>query len=200
MKQPEHRILRAWLTSATTGVIELDADWRADLLPLLAPGEKAYQIAQIEPAAPELYADEAAYYVDAEDRLVFVLDPAEHPGIDCERTPLYVGGEFNGWGEAIGRPEWQLKKTTLNGRDVWALAVPSADLLRDPPQRFKFVSGDARWLALSPDATNSVRDAEGHVNRLLYAHRTGRNLLRLLILGMHYSALQPTSKPCRPHG
>lgn len=177
MNQPEHRILRAWLTSASSGIIELDADWNEDLLPLLAPGEKAFQLASLEPAAAEIYAEEAGYFVDAAGQLVFVLDPGEHAGIDFEHTSLYVGGEFNGWGAAIGRPEWQLKKSQLLGRDMWTLAVPAAaDLLRDPPLRFKFVTGDARWLALLPDATNAAPDGEGHVNRLLLRHRTGRNL------------------------
>lgn len=178
MKQPEQRILRAWLTSATGGIIELDADWTADLLPLLAPGEKAFRFATLEPAAPELYAEEAGYFVDAAGRVVFVVDPTEHAGVDLERSSLYVGGDFNGWGEAIGRPEWQLKKTRLLGREVWALAVPLEihGLFRDPPLRFKFVTGDARWLALAPDATNSARDDEGHINRLLLGQRTGRNL------------------------
>lgn len=183
MKQPEQRILRAWLTSATTGVIELDADWTADSLPLLAPGEKAFEFAQLEPAAPELYADEAAYYVDADGRVVFVLEPAEHAGIDCDRTPLYVGGDFNNWGEAVGRPEWQLRKTTLRGREVWSLAVPATDVMREPPMRFKFVTGDARWLAPSPDATNALGDGEGHVNRVLLAARTGRNLFSFTTRG-----------------
>ncbi|MDP4419513.1 hypothetical protein, partial [Escherichia coli] len=76
---------------ASSGIIELDADWTAELLPLLAPGEKAFQIASLVPAAPEVYAEEAGYYVDAEGQLVFVLDPAEHAGIDFDRTSLYVG-------------------------------------------------------------------------------------------------------------
>lgn len=176
MNQPEHRILRAWLTSASSGIIELDADWHENLLPLLAPGEKAFQLASIEPAAPELYAEEAAYYVDAEGRVVFVLDPAEHAGVDFERTAVYVGGDFNGWSAAIGRPEWQLKKTALAGRVCWSVAAPAAELLRDPPLRFKFVTADERWLALSPDATNRVTDEQGHANFALWARRTGRNL------------------------
>lgn len=176
MKQPDHRILRAWLTSASSGIIELDADWREDLLPLLAPVEKAYQLATLEPADPALYAEEAAYYVDEEGRVVFVLQPADHPGVDFERTGVYVSGEFNGWRDAIGRPEWQLKRGELLGRACWLLAVASETLLRDPAFKFKFVTSDARWLALPPDATNRVEDEDGHANFALYAHRTGRNL------------------------
>lgn len=174
--QPEHRILRAWLTSASSGIIELDADWTADLLPLLAPGEKAFRLASLAPAAPELYAEEAAYFVDADGRVVFVLDPAEHAGVDFERTALYVGGDFNGWQEAIGRPEWQLKRGELLGRACWLLAVEAERVRREPAARFKFVTADARWLALPPDATNAVIDAQGHANLALRPDRTGRNL------------------------
>ncbi len=176
MTQPEHRILRAWLTSARSGIIELDADWTADLLPLLAPGEKAFQFESLTPADPALYAEEASYFVDAQRRVVFVLDPAEHPGVDLERTPVYVGGDFNGWQEAIGRTAWQLKKGELLGRTCWLLAVDVDHLFRPEPLRFKFVTGDARWLALPPDATNRVADAHGHANLALHAQRTGRNL------------------------
>ncbi len=178
MNQPDHRILRAWLTSASSGIIELDADWREDLLPLLAPVEKAYQLATLEPADPALYAEEAAYYVNESGQVVFVLQPADHPGVDFERTPVFVSGEFNGWTEAIGRPEWQLKRGELLDRACWLLTVPPDQLLHDPPLKFKFVTGDARWLALPLDATNGVKDDKGHLNLALYAHRTGRNLFQ----------------------
>ena len=56
--------------SASSGVIELDADWTGDSLPLLAPGDQAFAFADFGPAAPSLYADEAAYYVDAAGQLV----------------------------------------------------------------------------------------------------------------------------------
>jgi pullulanase len=176
VSQPEHRILRAWLTSERGGIIELDSDWTAELLPLLAPGEKAYRLESLTPADPALYAEEAAYYVDADGRVVFVLDPSEHAGVDLERTPVYVGGDFNHWQDAIGRSAWRLKKSKLLGREVWSLAVAAKDLLRPEPLHFKFVTGDGRWLALSLDATNRVVDAQGHANLALHAQRTGRNL------------------------
>ena len=95
--QPEHRILRAWLISPTTGVIELDADWSEDLLPILQPGDNAFALASLEPAPPELYGAAAAYFVDGDGKLVFVLNPADHSWIDFDRTPVYVAGDFNDW-------------------------------------------------------------------------------------------------------
>lgn len=178
MLQPDHRILRAWLTSATTGVIELDADWREDLLPILAPGDRAFTIAALEPAPPEAYGLEAAYFVDAEGRLVFVLDPADHSWIDFERTAVYVAGDFNGWEAAVGRPEWQLRKDRVGDREVYALRTAPAPLAGPEPRQFKFVTGDRRWLDLPPDASNVQDDGQGHYNRLLVSQRTGRNLFQ----------------------
>jgi pullulanase len=181
--QPEHRILRAWLTSVTTGVIEFDADWRENLLPILAPGDKVFEFASLEPAQPELYAQEAAYFVDDDGRLVFVLDPSEYSWVDFTRTPAYVAGDFNGWLDAVGRPEWQLEHGELLGREVWLLRKEAATLLRDPPVQFKFITGDQRWLDLPPDATNGIGDDRGHMNRALFRHRTGRNLFQFTTTG-----------------
>ena len=178
MLQPDHRIVRAWLTSASTGVIELDGDWREDLLPLLVPGDKAFTLAALEPAPPALFAEESAYFVDAEGRLVLVLDPAEHSWLDFTRTSVYVAGDFNGWIEAVGRPEWRLQPEELGGREVWLVRTNALLLSRKPPVQFKFVTGDHRWLDLPPDATNVVSDGQGHFNLVLDARRTGRNLFQ----------------------
>ncbi len=39
MSDPAQRIARAWLTSPSTGLIEMGADWTPASLPLLAPGD-----------------------------------------------------------------------------------------------------------------------------------------------------------------
>ena len=170
------RIARAWLISPSSGVIELDADWTGASLPLLAPGDKAFAFADLRPAAPTLYADEAAYYVDDAGQVVFVLDPAEHSWVDFGTMPVYVAGDFNGWELAVGQIDWALEPGEVNGRAVWLLRKPGAELLTEPPQQFKFVTGDNRWIDLPRDATNLVSDGKGHFNRALLRHRTGRNL------------------------
>ena len=188
------RITRAWLLSPSTGVIELDADWTSPSLPLLAPGDKAFAFADLCPAAPSLYADEASYYVDEAGQLVFVLDPAEHSWVDFASMPVYVAGDFNGWEKAVGRPEWAMESGELNGRPVWLLRTPAAPLLTDPPQRFKFVTGDNRWIDLPRDASNLVPDGMGRLNGAIYRHRTGRNLFQFtteqpVLLSQTYSVM-----------
>ena len=172
------RIARAWLISASTGIIEMGADWTAESLPLLAPGDKAFEFTDLSPAAPSLYADEAAYYVDEAGSLVFMLDPAEHSWVDFSVMSIYVAGDFNGWQEAVGQPEWMMGPGELNGRPVLLLSKPAASLLTDPPQQFKFVTGDSRWIDLPRDATNLVADPKGRINRAIFRDRTGRNLFQ----------------------
>jgi hypothetical protein len=97
-----HRIARAWLTSSTTGIIEMGADWTAASLPLLAPGDKAFSFTDLSPAEPSRYAEEAGYYVDDIGQAVFLLDPADYSWVDFSVMPVYVAGEFNGWQAAVG--------------------------------------------------------------------------------------------------
>ncbi len=178
MPEDPQRIARAWLTSASVGIIELNADWSGASLPLLAPGDKAFAFADLGPAAPSLYANESSYYGDDIGMLVFVLDPKEHSWVDFSVMPVYVAGTFNGWQDAIGQLEWTLVPGLLNGKTVWMLRRPAGPLLTDPPQQFKFVTGDNRWLDHPRDATNLVPDGNGHFNRAIYPTRTGRNLFQ----------------------
>src|SRR5512135_1294128 len=188
------RITRAWLLSPSTGVIELDADWTSPSLPLLAPGDKAFAFADLSPAAPSLYADEACYYVDEAGQLVFVLDPAEHSWMNLDEMPVYVAGDFNGWQAAVGKAEWAMSPGELNGRRVLLLHKPAAPLLTDPPQHFKFVTADNRWIDLPRDASNLVPDGMGRLNGAIFRHRTGRNLFQFttaqpVLLNQTYSVV-----------
>ena len=192
--EPAQRTARAWLTSTSSGVIELDADWTGDSLPLLAPGDKAFAFADLGPAAPSLYAEEAAYYVDAEGMLVFVLDPAEHSWVNFGSMPVYVAGDFNGWEKAVGQADWALQPGEVNGRPVWLVRRPAAALLTEPPQQFKFITGDNRWVDLPREATNLVDDGKGHFNRAIFRRRTGRNLFQFtttapVLLNQAYSVI-----------
>ena len=100
--RPEHRIARAWLTSASEGVIELEADWTGEGLPPLAPADGSFAFATLTRADPALYAEEAAYFVNGDNEVCFLLDPAEHTWVDFATMPVYVAGTFNGWEAVVG--------------------------------------------------------------------------------------------------
>lgn len=172
----------------------MGADWTAASLPLLAPGDRAFEFTDLSPADPSLYAQEAAYFVDETGEVVFVLDPEEHSWVDFATMPVYVAGTFNGWQAATGNPEWVLTPQELDGREVYVLRKPAKGLLTEPPQVFKFVTGDSRWLAIPPDATNVESDGNGHYNRVLHPNRTGRNLFKFrtakpVLLNQTYSVV-----------
>ena len=183
MPDPTQRIARAWLISATAGIVEFDSDWTGEAMPLLAPGDKAFAFADLGRAPPSIYAEEAGYFVDEIGQIVFVLDPSEHSWVDFHTMPVYVAGDYNGWEAAVGNLSWSMVPAELNGRTVWVLRTPAAPLFTEPPPQFKFVTGDNRWLDLPRDATNLVADGKGHFNRAILRHRTGRNLFQFTTAG-----------------
>ncbi len=176
MAKSEQPIARAWLTSVSTGVIELDIDWNDVPLPPLAPGDDSWNFATLKRAPLSLYAEEAAYFVNAAGELCFVLDPAAHSWIDFATMPVYVAGNFNGWQDAVGQEQWQLHPAELNGKNVYLVRVPTVHFWGEELRRFKFVTGEHRWLDAPQDATNVSLDETGHYNRSVRRDRTGRNL------------------------
>ena len=176
MAQTDQQITRAWLTSTSAGVIELAADWDGAGLPPLAPGDESWTFATLKRAPVSLYAEEAAYFVNAAGELCFMLDPAAHSWIDFASMPVYVAGNFNGWQDAVGQEQWQLQPGELNGRSVYLLRVPTVHFWGEAQRRFKFVTAEHRWLDAPQDATNVSLDETGHYNRAMRRDLTGRNL------------------------
>jgi pullulanase/glycogen debranching enzyme len=176
MDNRPHRIVRAWLDSPQSGVVELTEDWLDGTLPTIEPGDANFAFASLAPAERAIHAEANAYFVDGEGRVVFVADPDKHPWVEWGDVEVYVAGDFNGWQAAVGNPEWQLEVGMVDGCFVWTLARPAAGLLTDPPQRFKFVTGESLWLAVPPDAPNAVTDAAGNLNHVLQPRCTGRQL------------------------
>ncbi|MDD3180612.1 MAG: alpha-amylase family glycosyl hydrolase [Opitutaceae bacterium] len=170
------RIVRAWLDSPRSGVIELSEDWREEGLPPLEPGEATFAFESLAPAPRWRHARDNAYFVDTDGRMVFVVEPQRYTWIEWGETKVYVAGDFNNWQEALGREEWQLQAEELEGQPVWLLRREAGPLLRDPPLRFKFVTEEGRWLEVPSEAHNAVHDTAGRVNHAIHAHRTGRNL------------------------
>jgi hypothetical protein len=190
---PAQRIARAWLTSTGSGVIELGADWTREGLPPVAPGDDTFEFATLLRADPALYAEEAAYYVNGDNEVCFMLDPAEHTWVDFATMPVYVAGSFNGWEAVVGQAEWRLAPEESQGRPWLVLRVKAAELWKHKAPRFKFVTGDHRWLDLPRDATNVAKDETGHYNRALWSERTGRNLFTR-------SRCSATAPPARRRG
>jgi len=176
-----HRILRAWLESPNSGIIELDRDWAGRSHPRFTLGKHCPAPSALAPA-PGLPAGRAYGYFfnNADGEITFIL-PLEHGcDIDPARDTVYLAGDFNGWQHVVGKPEWQMVPAELEGERVlkW-----SGDAARFPGwgQRFKFVTGEHQWLVPPTDAPNVVRDQHGNLNRFLDPTRTGWHLWRFTV-------------------
>jgi pullulanase/glycogen debranching enzyme len=171
------RIVRAWLESPLTGVIELERDWTGRP-PRFSLGRHCPAPALLEPA-PSLPAGRAyGYFFNKRDgTAVFVLPLKHGCDIDPARDTVYLAGDFNGWEKAVGDPEWRLQPIELEGERVLAWSGDAARFL-GVAQKFKFVTGEHQWLQPPDDAPNLVRDEHGNTNRVLDPRRTGWHLWR----------------------
>ena len=111
-----HRIVRAWLESPSSGLIELDRDWAGRANPLFSLGKPGPKLLGLAPAAGLATGRSTGYFVDAtRGEIAFVL-PLDHGSqVDPGRDTVFVAGDFNGWQAAVGKPEWQLAAAELDG-------------------------------------------------------------------------------------
>ncbi|MEO6567405.1 MAG: glycoside hydrolase family 1, partial [Opitutaceae bacterium] len=175
MAHQAHRIVRAWLESLTSGVVELDRDWTERRQPRFTFGEQCPTPSALSPASGLVAGSAYGYFLDPQGKISFVL-PLEH-GCDVGATDtVYLAGDFNGWQAAVGDPQWQLQPTELGGERVLLWNGEPTRFLTEPGLRFKFVTGEHQWLIPADDAPNVARDEAGNLNRVLDPTRTGWHL------------------------
>jgi len=141
MADNAHRIVRAWLESPTSGVVELDRDWTDRRVPRFTFGEQCPAPAALAPASGLVAGSAYGYFLDARGEITFLL-PLEH-GCNVHPTDtVFLAGDFNGWQAAVGDPAWQLQRTTLHGERVLLWHGDPTRFLTEPGLRFKFVTGE----------------------------------------------------------
>jgi pullulanase/glycogen debranching enzyme len=175
------RAIRAWLDSLVSGIVEFERDWPAGASPVLvlSPGAPALSEVRIAPGLTA--AKSLRYFIASPGVLAIVLPLTGGSQIDPVRDSVYVAGDFNGWQEAVGRPEWLMHLAQLDGERVLQWTGPADRVLKPGGQRFKFVTGEHIWLFVPGDAPNAVRDEGGMVNRLADPTRTGAHLWRFTL-------------------
>jgi pullulanase/glycogen debranching enzyme len=178
MNKHEQRIAQAWLEAPDTGIIELSRDWAEAALPPLSLGPGGPEFAQLARVPDHTFGCESGFFVNAFREIFFFLQLAHHPEIDPETTAVYLAGDFNGWQNAVGSPDWRLLPASLDGERVLLFAAHAERFFTRPPQRFKFVTGEHRWLPVPSQAVNAVRDDLGNYNYAIDPARTGRHLFR----------------------
>jgi len=172
------RIAQAWLETPDSGVVELTRDWTEAALPPLSLGPQGAAFARLTRVPDHTFGCESGFFVNAFREIFFFLQLAHHPEINPAATAVYLAGDFNGWQQAVGNPEWRLLPASLDGDRVLLLAAHADRFFSQPPQRFKFVTAGHQWLAVPAQAVNAVRDDFGNYNYAIDPERTGRHLFR----------------------
>lgn len=175
------KMLYAYWTSWQGGVIVLQHDWPwSDPLPKLYidPGERPLSCLKKLPAY--VFALAAGYYGEKET-IGFVLNCSQHEAVDWLDQDFYVAGDFNGWGEAIGKESWKMVPQRVGEELCFVLKVAKASFkdtaLDTAGLRFKFASSKGQWLRVPSTAPNKVYDSQNHENYELDLSRTGEHLL-----------------------
>ncbi len=168
-------IAQAWLDTPDSGVIELSRDWFGKTPPPIFLGAPPRPFRVLRPIPGVFFAEESGFFVSNRQEIWFLLEPERFPWIDPKTVQIYVAGDFNGWSQAVGRAEWQLKLEEFGGQLVFILRQPAASFLAQPHQRFKFVTGEQQWLDVPPTAPNAVRDELGNLNYAIDPDRTGQH-------------------------
>src|ERR1051326_8890045 len=153
-----HRIVRAWLESLTSGIVELDRDWTERLVPRFTLGEQCPAASGLAPASSLAVGRAYGYFLDAQGEISFVLPLERGCDVDPAHDTLYLAGDFNGWQLAVGHPEWQMHEDELDGVRVLRWRGVAVQFLVESGQRFKFVTGEHQWLVPPDEAPNVVRD------------------------------------------
>src|ERR1700687_1500911 len=95
-------IVRAWLDSLASGVVELQRNWSKGSLPVITLAPKGPKLTLLEPAPSLVAARAFGYVLTAPGTIAFVLPLEPSCSIDPARDRLYLAGDFNGWQAAVG--------------------------------------------------------------------------------------------------
>ncbi len=168
----EHVIYMASWTSLETGVVSLRRDWVHPQPPEFRWGPKDLPLRNVRRAPLSDYGNISGYFIK-KDRLSFVVRADRYAEIDLSAEPIYVAGDFNGWADAVGKKEWQLRPMKLDGREFYGLSLKPGAIDHSQHHCFKFVTASGVWLDVPASAPNVMVDAEHNRNYQLRPHRTG---------------------------
>jgi pullulanase len=173
----EKVFLRAFWESPNSALIFLVQDWDTESLRLPLYLEPESIVFEIERASVFDVSRLSGYYV-CEDTIRFLVDPTTYSSIDFEEN-IYVGGQFNGWEEAIGKEEYRLYPYEMDGHPVFIVDLPVSILEGAYSSFFRFVSEHNRWLSVPENAPNLVPNRFQGSDFMLSLKQSGRHVFRL---------------------
>jgi pullulanase len=177
MAESPPKLVRAWLDSLSTGIVEFDKDWTS-ATPLGIALSGPIEVTQFKRAPNMAAVKTYRYFMKDPATICFALPSRRTAGIDPEKDTVFVAGAFNGWQSAVGNEAWRLKIEKLEGEELLMWCGPAKDVMKGGQVMFKFVTAENRWLLPRDEAPNVVRDDSGSINRVVDPKRTGAHLWR----------------------
>jgi pullulanase len=168
------KVAHAFLTSRTTGLVELDRDLPADVSPSLELSLAAdkNELVSVRQLPPQQFGLESGYFM-ARGRITFLLDPEHYPWLRNGDIRLFLGGEFNGWSPWEDPSHWELKATRIAERTVFAVTFADPAPFLAGAVQFKFITEERDWLSPPDLAPNRSQNDLWNTNLVVDPARTG---------------------------
>lgn len=112
------------------------------------------------------------YYFTGQD-YVFTVDLNDYPQLQNRMPRIFIAGDFNGWGDAIGRHEWELLPGSKAKRCVYERNFPVDTMPNGTSFQFKFVTENGVWLDVPKTVLNAVQASDGIINFEFNPNQTG---------------------------
>lgn len=169
--------LKAFWESPNSALVFLTQDWETETIRLpLFPNPETI-VFETQRASHFEIARLSGYYV-YEDTIRFIIDPTNYPTLDIEES-IYVGGQFNGWQEAIGKEAFLMHPFEMDGHPVLVLDLPVSILDGEYTSFFRFVTEKSRWLSVPENSPNLVPNRYQGSDFMLNLRQSGRHVFRL---------------------
>ncbi|TVP80637.1 MAG: glycoside hydrolase family 1 [Puniceicoccaceae bacterium] len=177
MAKKTRRIAHAFWETRDTGLVILSENWACTTaLPPLLLGPLNLAFSKLERLSPVDCGRYCRYYRH-KNCWVFTILSSRYPQLLDRKVRVFLGGDFNHWGDAIGKPEWELKPISDDAETSYELRVPLKQIPTDGKFAFKFVTDRGDWLDVPDSAPNRVTKA-GVANFIFNPQQTGSHIFR----------------------
>ena len=177
MAKKRQQIAHAFWESKDTGLVILSENWRSTTtLPPLLLGPSGQTFSKLERLSPQAAGRFCRYYRQ-KNCWVFAIRSNRYPQLLDRKVRVYLGGDFNGWEQAVGQEEWELKPASGEAETTYELRVPLKRIPGDGQHAFKFVIDSGDWLDVPDSAPNRVEEG-GVANFLFNPAQTGSHIFR----------------------
>jgi pullulanase len=177
MSKKTNQIAHAFWESRDAGLIILSHNWPSTTtLPPLLLGPSGKPFSKLERLSPEDCGRYCRYY-RLKNSWVFAIGSKRYPQLLDRKVRVYLGGDFNGWGKAVGQAQWELKPVGDDAETTYELHVPLKLIPDTGKVAFKFVTNQGEWLDVPDSAPNRI-EHNGVANFRFDAQRTGSHIFR----------------------